>query len=223
MLQKITYSISSFSYYHMDALNLAITIILVTASGALAPGPLFFITLTHGARSGVKSGLLFSIAHTLIEFSLILLLALGLGTYANQPTIKRFIGAAGGVVLLLFGILQIRDAITSKVRKTEKREIKTKNLLLIGLLFTGLNPFFIVWWLTVGMNLILLSLEFASLGGVIFMYLCHVWMDYLWLISISYFAKKGMNIFGNKLYRGIMGIFGAILMYYGVTFLLNAF
>ena len=48
----------------MDALNLAVTIILVTASGALAPGPLFFVTISHGANFGIKSGLLFSIAHT---------------------------------------------------------------------------------------------------------------------------------------------------------------
>jgi threonine/homoserine/homoserine lactone efflux protein len=205
----------------MDALNLAVTIILVTASGALAPGPLFFVTISHGAKSGAKSGLLFSIAHTIIEFSLVMLLALGLVTVVNEPIIKRIIGAAGGIVLLIFGIMQIRGSVKSTLGQSEKREIKTRNLLLLGLLFTGLNPFFIVWWLTVGINLILLSLEFASLGGVLFMYLCHVWMDYIWLISIAYFAKKGMNIFGNKIYRVSLGIFGAILIYFGLSFLIT--
>jgi len=205
----------------MEALNLAVTIILVTASGALAPGPLFFGTISHGAKSGVKSGLIFSIAHTIIEFSLVIVLALGLITFVNEPTIKLIIGAAGGIVLLIFGVMQIRDSIKSNFVKTEKREIKTRNLLIIGLLFTGLNPFFIVWWLTVGINLILLSLEFASLGGVIFMYICHVWMDYIWLISIAYFAKKGINILGYKIYRVIMVIFGLILIYFGLSFLTN--
>jgi threonine/homoserine/homoserine lactone efflux protein len=205
----------------MDALNLAITIILVTASGALAPGPLFFATISHGTKSGVKSGLMFSIAHTIIEFSLIIVLALGLVTFGNEPTIKLIIGTVGGIVLLIFGTIQIRNSIKSNFGKTEKREIKTSNLLILGLLFTGLNPFFIVWWLTVGINLILLSLEFASLSGVIFMYICHVWMDYIWLISISYFAKKGMNILGYKIYRIIMGLFGAVLIYYGLSFLFN--
>jgi threonine/homoserine/homoserine lactone efflux protein len=205
----------------MDALNLAITIILVTASGALAPGPLFFATISHGTKSGVKSGLMFSIAHTIIEFSLIIVLALGLVTFGNEPTIKLIIGTVGGIVLLIFGTIQIRNSIKSNFGKTEKREIKTSNLLILGLLFTGLNPFFIVWWLTVGINLILLSLEFASLSGVIFMYICHVWMDYIWLISIAYFAKKGMNILGYKIYRIIMGLFGAVLIYYGLSFLFN--
>jgi threonine/homoserine/homoserine lactone efflux protein len=193
----------------------------VTASGALAPGPLFFITISQGAKSGIKSGLLFSIAHTIVEFTLIMILALGLVTFVNEPTIKLIIGASGGIVLLLFGIMQIRNSIKSNYKETRKRTDTSRNLLLLGFLFTGLNPFFIIWWLTVGINLILLSLEFASFGGVIFMYLCHVWMDYIWLISISYFAKKGVNILGYKIYRIIMGIMGVILIYYGLSFLLN--
>jgi len=44
--------------------------------------------------------------------------------------------------------------------------------------------------LTVGSNLILLALEFAALAGVVFMFLCHVWMDYIWLIAVAYFAKR---------------------------------
>jgi threonine/homoserine/homoserine lactone efflux protein len=68
----------------MDPLNFAITVILITASGALAPGPLFFVTITHGAKSGAKSGILFSIAHTIVEFTLVMLLALGLLNVTNE-------------------------------------------------------------------------------------------------------------------------------------------
>jgi len=206
----------------MDTLNLAATIILVTATGALAPGPLFVATISHGAKSGARSGLMFSVVHTLVEFPLVILLALGLVTFANQPTVKLTIGVAGGIVLLLFGTIQIRNSIKSKFSETEKKEITTRNLLLTGLAFTGLNPFFIGWWLTVGAKLILLSLDFASLVGVVFMYLCHVWMDYVWLTSIAYFAKMGMNIIGFKWYRAIMAIFGAIMIYFGLTFITNA-
>ena len=60
----------------MDPLNFAITVISLTASGALAPGPLFFVTITHDAKSGAKSGIRFSITHTIVEFTLIMLLAL---------------------------------------------------------------------------------------------------------------------------------------------------
>ena len=206
----------------MDILNLVGIVILMTASGALAPGPLFIVTISHGAKLGARSGLVFSVAHTLVEFPLVILLALGLLSVANEPTVKLTIGVVGGLALLLFGFIQIRDAIQSKFGETKTREVTTRNLLLIGLVFTGLNPFFILWWLTVGANLILLALEFASLAGVVFMYVCHVWMDYIWLTSVAYFAKMGTNIMGFRGYRVIMIVFGAILICFGLTFLINS-
>ena len=210
----------------MDALNFVATVILITASGALAPGPLFFVTISHGARSGAKSGLVFSIAHTLVEFTLVMLLARGLLTVANEPTVKPIVeftvGVAGGIVLLVFGAMQIRASLTSKFDEAKSGRVATRNLLLIGLIFTGLNPFFVVWWLTVGANLILLSLEFASLAGVVFMYVCHVWMDYAWLTSVAHFSKMGTNVVGFKWYRVIMAVFGAVLIYFGLTFLINS-
>ena len=180
----------------MDVLNFVATVILLTASGALAPGPLFFVTISQGAKAGAKSGLVFSIAHTLVEFTLVMLLALGLLTVANEPTVKLGIGVVGGIVLLVFGVMQIRSALTSKFHETKSERLATRNLLIIGLAFTGLNPFFIVWWLTAGAKLILLSLEFASLAGVVFMYICHVWMDYLWLTLLPILRKWERTLWG---------------------------
>ena len=207
----------------MDLTNFVATVILITASGALAPGPLFFITISQGAKTGAKTGLVFSIAHTLIEFTLIMLFALGLLSVVNQLPIKITIGVPGGIVLLIFGIKQVRDSLKFKIKKKAKsRNITTRNLLLLGLTFTGLNPFFILWWLTVGANLILLSLEFASLAGVVFMYICHVWIDYVWLISVAHFAKMGANVIGFKWYRLVLAVFGVVLIYFGISFLINS-
>jgi threonine/homoserine/homoserine lactone efflux protein len=73
--------------------------------------------------------------------------------------------------------------------------------------------------LTVGSNLILLALEFAALAGVVFMFLCHVWMDYVWLIAVAYFAKRGVNALSSRWYHALVGLFGVILIYFGVSFL----
>jgi len=207
----------------MDLLNFVATVILLTASGALAPGPLFFVTVSQGAKTGAKTGLLFSVAHTVIEFTLIMLFAVGLLSVANQLPIKIAIGVAGGIVLIIFGAKQIRDSVKFEIKKkTESKNYTNRYLLLLGLTFTGLNPFFILWWLTVGANLILLALEFASLAGVVFMYICHVWMDYVWLISIAHFSKMGANVVGSKRYRLVLAVFGAVLIYFGISFLINS-
>ena len=203
----------------MDLLSFIVLIIVVTASGALAPGPLFFATVSYGSKSGLKTGFVFSVAHTLVEFTLVMLFALGLLTVANKPFVKLTAGIAGGIVLLVFGAMQIRNALTLKSKKIISKEVKTRNLFLLGLAFTGLNPFFIVWWLTVGANLILLSLEFASLAGVVFMYICHVWIDYAWLTLVAHLAKMGTNLVGLKWYSVIMVVFGVVLIYFGLIFL----
>jgi len=206
----------------VNTLNFVATIVLVSASGALAPGPLFFAAISHGTRVGARSGLVFSIGHTLIEFTLVMILASGLLTVASEPAVKLLVGVAGGIVLLAFGAMQIRDSFTSKFGEPKSGGVASRNLLLIGLAFTGLNPFFIVWWLTVGAQLILMSLEFAALAGVVFMFVCHVWMDYAWLIVVAHFAKVGTNVVGFKWYRLIMAVFGAVLIYFGLAFLISS-
>ena len=96
----------------MDLPDFILTVVLVTASGALAPGPLFFAAVSHGTKSGAKGGLAFSIGHTLVELPLVLILALVLGEVASQlagePAVKLSTGIAGGLVLLIFGAMQIR-------------------------------------------------------------------------------------------------------------------
>jgi len=210
----------------MEILNFVATVIFVTASGALAPGPLFFASLSQGVKAGAIIGLVFSVAHMLVEFTLVMLLTFGLLNIASEPMAKLGIGIAGGVVLLVCGIVQIHSSISSKPERTAREQsgkVASRNLFLMGLAFTGLNPFFVVWWLTAGAQLIMISLEFASLLGVVFMYLCHVWMDYVWLIAITHFARIGMNVVGFKLYRFVMVVFGIVLIYFGFTFLVGSF
>ena len=206
----------------MDVLNFVATIVLVTASGALAPGPLFFATISHGAKLGARGGLAFAVGHTLFEFPLIVLLALGLNTIVGEPAVKLLIGLIGGMALIVFGTIQIRDCLTSRFDVPKSHGTIFSNPILIGLGFTGLNPFFIVWWFTAGLGLIHISLTLMGLLGVVFMYICHVWMDYAWLTTVAHFARVGTNMIGARWYRAIMAFFGVVLIYFGITFFVSA-
>lgn len=206
----------------MNPLNFAVTVVLISVSGALYPGPLFFVTISHGVKSGTKSGIIFSIAHSLVEFTLVMLLALGLLSVANEPTAMLVVGVAGGVALIVFGAIQIRGSFSYKADEPKAGRGATRSLLLVGLALTGLNPYFIVWWLTIGANLIFIALEFASLAGVVFMYVCHVWVDYVWLILVAALAKRGAKILRFKWYRVLMAVFGLVLIYFGFSFLIDS-
>lgn len=203
----------------MDLFGFVVTVILITASGALAPGPLFFATISQGSKTGAKGGLIFSISHTFVEFSLIMLLAFGLLTIANKTIVKNVIGIVGGLALIIFGLLQIYFSFKEKTGEKKQNIPSYPRLFFMGIILTGLNPYFIIWWLTAGAKLIIISLEFAALLGVVFMFICHVWMDYVWLTSIAYFSKKGTNTLAFKWYKGLIVVFGLVLVYYGVSFI----
>jgi len=208
----------------VDLLTFIVTVVVVTASGALAPGPLFFTNITQGTKSGAKGGLAFSIGHMIFELSLVIFLALTLQTVlneANKPVINLIVGVVGGIALFVFGFLQIRGALRdSKSQVAVKEETKTRNPLLLGTVFTGLNPYFIIWWVFIGTPLILEALSLASFAGIFIMYVSHVWMDYAWLIGTAYLAKKGTTLMGSKGYKVMMIVFGIVLVFFGFYFLL---
>jgi threonine/homoserine/homoserine lactone efflux protein len=207
----------------MDLLDFIVTVIVVTASGALAPGPLFFGLLMHGSKEGARAGFSCAIGHMFVELPLVLALSLGLLAAAGQPAIKSVIGLVGGIGLICFGALQIYD--TLKNRPEFGDAPKAGNIpgssLLLGLALTALNPYFILWWLTIGSVLIVQALAFAAITGVLIMYAAHVWMDYAYLTTIAHLGKQGRGIIGSRYYKLVLVAFGVILIYYGSTFLLN--
>jgi len=92
-----------------------------------------------------------------------------------------------------------------------------------GILFTGINPFFFLWWLSVGIKLI--SDSIALLGypiGIAFLFLVHVWMDYAWLGLTSYFASRGISVLRSQYHKFIILILTIPLFYYGINFTLTA-
>jgi len=208
----------------MNLFDFIVTVVVVTASGALAPGPLFFGLLVQGSKEGAKSGFSSAIGHTLVEFPLVMALAFGLLAVASQPAIRFVIGLVGGVGLIGFGLLQIYQTIKNKPTSVGTNETKTlrTSSVVLGLALTGLNPYFILWWLTIGSVLIVQALAFAALVGVLIMYVAHVWMDYAFLTALAHMAKKGRNVVGSRYYKLTLIAFGAILVYFGVIFVRGA-
>lgn len=200
------------------------TVVVVTASGALAPGPLFFGLLMQGSKGGARTGFSCAIGHMIIELPLVLALALGLLAAASEPMTKSIIGLVGGIGLIGFGTLQIYGTLKTKQHTCEvtKTKVLPTSSLVLGLALTGLNPYFILWWLTIGSVLIVQALAFAAIAGVLIMYVSHVWMDYAFLTALSHFARKGTSIMGSKYYKLALIAFGAILVYYGASFVADA-
>ncbi len=146
--------------------------------------------------------------------------------------IFKFIGLTGGIFLLLFSILQIISILKDKSSNSQaitNPKFNIKNPILAGVIFTILNPFFFVWWLTIGSKLISDSvINFGLIEGISIMFLSHIWMDYFWLWFTSFMINKGKFIIKEKVYRifvfaisVILGIYGFYLLYMSLTIYLQ--
>jgi len=196
------------------------TVVVVTASGALAPGPLFAANLLQGTKGGMRSGFMISVGHTLVELPLVILIALGISSVMNFPGFSLVVGLVGGCALIGFGLVQIVGAARHRIKLDEVQEAGIqKKALVLGVGLTALNPYFILWWLTVGLGLVVQAVELGALLGVLIMYVSHVWMDYAWLTGTAYLSARGRMLIGGRGYRLLLLGLAAFLIYFGVGFI----
>jgi len=200
-------------------MEFAITVILISASGVMAPGPLFASNIMYGLRGGAQAGLKMAYGHTVVEFPLVILIGLGALSLDSFPEFRIAITIFGALGLFGFAGIQLRTVLKKNV--FSQRESR-HGPFLAGVLLSAMNPFFIIWWFTIGFKLISDSLIFWSLWGVVIMFLFHIWMDYAWLSGIALISKKSFTFLNNRNYKIVIIGLSAILIYYGFIFLKDA-
>lgn len=206
----------------MGLFELVATVVLISSSGVLSPGPLFFATMSEATRTGARAGILSSTGHLLVEFPLVMVLSLGLLSVASEPLVRKLVGLVGGLALLFFGFMLFRENLRAPSSKEEfHSHLGHGKALLVGVVFTALNPYFVIWWLTIGASLITDALLLASLLGVAVMYLSHIWMDYAWLTLTSHLAKKGAGLVDTKGLRAAGLILGVALLILGINLVVS--
>ena len=212
----------------LTLVEMGLQIILVSVSGVFSPGPLLFANLALSKYGGFWSGIKIAVGHTIIELPVIILLSLPfvvLSPINLTFSTTKIITFIAGAFLIVFGILYVVRTI--RTRGSPNSAINTsriENPYLAGIMFTSLNPFFIVWWTTVGVKLI--SDSISLLGhpaGIAFLFFAHIWMDYAWLGLSSYLASRGFNIIRSEYHKYITILLTVPLFYYGIYFILGSF
>ena len=202
----------------MDAAAFAATVVLVSASGVMAPGPLLAANIAQGMSGGARAGLKVAAGHAAVELPLVLAVAAGALSLAAVPGAGRAVAAAGAAGLFAFAALQARDAL----RGGEGGRAPGRGPLAAGALMTGLNPFFVAWWLTVGLKLVSDAAQAWSAPGVLAMFGMHVWMDFAWLAATAYLAGRGRRLLPARGRTAVGLALSAAMAYFGASFLAEA-
>ena len=85
------------------------------------------------------------------------------------------------------------------------------NLIVTGALMSLVNPYWIIWWATIGVGYIILSQK-LGLWGVALFYLGHITGDIILYSAISVTVSKGKMLFTDRVYKGLIAVYGIFLV-----------
>lgn len=189
--------------------------VFISLSGVMAPGPITAVVIGKGSESP-HAGALVAIGHGLVELPLMVAIFLGIGQVLNLPIAIAAIGLAGGILLLVMSISMFRSIQQEKVASTRDG----RSPMVAGILLSLANPYFFVWWATIGAALIMRSLKFG-IWGFLALGLSHWVCDFLWDYFLSVLSFKGGQFFGNRFQKALFAASGVLLLYYGSRLLVD--
>jgi threonine/homoserine/homoserine lactone efflux protein len=224
----------------MKLLFFLIQVFVISCSGAMQPGPVTATVITMGARNRY-AGLLLAVGHGIIEFPLMVVIILGMGQFFKLPKVQIVIGLAGGIFLILMAVQSILTLKTKEISpatcgrgiKTPPAQFRGLNLgaaslsfglgkpILAGIILSASNPYFLIWWATIGLALATQAANWGIWAFALFA-VTHWSVDLIWLQILSWASFKGSVFFGPQFQRIVLLICALALLGFGLFFIYNA-
>ncbi|MCK9440422.1 MAG: LysE family translocator [Methanothrix sp.] len=198
-------------YEILQMLAMAFTIGL---TGALAPGPTLVAAVNSSLKEGWTAGPKVAVGHALVE-TIIFLLIIG-GLADAMQGYSRAIALAGGLALIIFGLMTVKGSRSATLAAPQGQVIG--NAYLAGIVTSAANPYFWIWWLSIGSALVLSGLNSGVIMAAVFL-IGHWGADFGWYTLVSSSLDRGRDILTEKSYRRILGICGGFLVCFGIYFL----
>lgn len=206
----------------MSLIALFFTSFGVGFSGALMPGPLLTVNIAESTRRGFWTGPIVIIGHAIAELAVVVLLAVGLSEFLASETAFTVIGILGGIALVLMGGAMLHDIIRGKISYDPDRPGSSSGLLVgKGITASLSNPYWFVWWATVGSAFLTKSLSHGAAGPVVF-YVGHIMSDLVWYTFVSFMISIGRKFLAGRPYYILISICALFLLYIGVKFIVDA-
>jgi len=203
---------------------------MVAFSGALVPGPMLTLVVTSVTQRGFWTSFFIVVGHSILELAVVVSFYLGVLKYLDNPIVLKVISALGGAFLIYMGANILVSIFRKKIKlnldtTSDKNRIDSKNTFIIvgkGILISLANPYWYVWWLSIGAAFMIKSVKF-SFTGVSSFYVGHIIADFIWYLFIGFIISSGRRFFNQKVYIGILIACSLFLLYLGVKFIVDFF
>lgn len=197
---------------------------LIALTGAMAPGPFLTVTITETARSGRRAALLLLAGHALLEAVLLAGFAFGLQQFLRRPAVGTALALLGGAFLvwmsadLLVGVVRRRLSLSAAGEQAMSAPARFGGVLR-GAAVSLSNPYWTLWWATIGVKLASDALVAGPLGIAAF-FLGHEAADFAWYVLVAQGVHSGRRFLSDRVYRGLLGACGILLLALGASFVL---
>lgn len=198
----------------MDLALIFSTAFVVGLSGALMPGPVTAVTAEHTIKKGVIAAPMVTLGHGIMEALVVVLLVFGLGQFMTTPAVTGLIGTAGGAVLAWMGWNMIKGAKNVSLSLNGSGNSNKKapvGPFLAGVISTIANPYWFLWWATVGASYVALS-QRHGLQGVLLFFSGHILADLAWLMVVAVLLASGKRFISDRIYAGVVAVLGIFLV-----------
>ncbi len=190
--------------------------VVISLSGVLMPGPVLAVSIAKGHRDKL-AGAKISLGHALLEVPLILLIYAGVAS-AIEGTPLRLLSLTGGALLIYMGVEMLRSRREVVLRGKDLPYSAT----FAGFATSFANPYFFLWWLTVGALLVAKASSFGILGLALFI-LFHEACDFVWYTLVSFASFSSRRVLGARVHELLFTLLGAMLLFFGAWFFSFAF
>lgn len=198
----------------LTLLTLFFTSFVVAFSGAMMPGPLMTATISESAIRGPWVGPKMIAGHAMLEILLLITLFFGLGPLFKNEWFFVIVSLAGGGIMIWMATGMFRSIPELEIKGGSSTS-KKNNLYLSGILMSLANPYWIIWWATIGLGYVMIS-KTHGVTGVIFFFLGHILGDLVWYSAISFAVGKGRQFFSNRTYKILVGACAVFLFGFAV-------
>jgi threonine/homoserine/homoserine lactone efflux protein len=199
----------------MELILFLISVFVISFSGAMMPGPVTAVVIAN-AKKTPYAGFVVAAGHAMLEIPLILFLAVYAANFMENPLVYGIISFAGAAMLVFLGADMIRSA--GKEVRTEVR----KQGMFLGGMISSINPYFILWWATTGLALILKARSFGH-AALIFFIITHLSVDFLWDGILGWLTHRSGVFNRPVLRRGLFIFLGCCLLLVAVYFAYTGF
>ncbi len=194
-------------------LSLILSVLVISISGVMMPGPMFAVTVAKSYRSP-WAGPKIAVGHAIIEVPLILLIYFGFAQFFGHIVVQIVLSLLGGGMIIWMGIGMFR---TRREVVESGKDLKY-GAVTAGIVMSATNPFFLLWWATVGSLLVMKFKEFGTAGLPVFI-LTHWICDLIWLSIVSVLIFRTKSLWGKKFQEWVFILCSVLLVGFGLWFI----